>query len=169
MLKIFINGNIRKVLKDKRDFMEKKLDVRLTTRKSHIFIESKKDAYSEYVAEKVFTAIGMGFNFDTAMSLLNEDFMFELIDIKKSIKEARFKEAVARVIGKGGKTIHSISNLTGCEILVKENLIGVIGETVSASIAVHALNSLVRGAPYSHVLKFIQENKGKIYELEDLE
>ena len=169
MLRIFITGNIRKALRDKKNFIESQLDIRITVHGRHLIIESKKDAYSEYIAEKVFTAITFGFEFDTALSLSNHNFMLETIDIKRAVKGSRYRVAVSRVIGSKGRIIKSLSELIGCEILVKDNIIAVIGETANVSIAVHALNSLVRGAPYSHVIKFIQENKGKVYEPEDLE
>lgn len=168
MTRIFVTGNIRKVL-DKKDKIEEQLDVKIDVKGKHIFLESKKDAYSEYIAEKVFMALDFGFDLDTAMSLSNQNFMFEIIDIKKSVKEQRYREAVARIIGRKGRTINSFSQLADCNIVVKDNFIGIIGEALNVSMAVHALNSLVRGAPYSHVVKFIHENKGKVYEAEDIE
>ncbi len=168
MLRIFVTGNIRKVL-DKKDKIEEQLDVKIDVKGRHIILESRKDAYSEYIAEKVFSALDFGFDLDTAMSLSNQSFMLETIDIKKSVKEQRYRDAIARIIGRKGKTINSFSQLTDCNIAVKDNLVGIIGETLNVSMAVHALNSLVRGAPYSHVVKFIHENKGRIYEAEDIE
>ncbi len=169
MIRVFITGNIRKIIGDKKKYLEEQLDVKIEVQGKHLIIESKKDAYSEFIAEKIFTAISMGFDFDTAMTLSNQNFILEIIDIKKSVKVPRYREAVARIIGTHGKIISSFSELTGCNILVKDNLVGIIGETGNVSIAVHALNSLVRGAPYSHAVKFIQENIGKIYEAEDIE
>ena len=169
MLRIFITGNIRKALRDKKNFIESQLDIRITVHGRHLIIESKKDAYSEYIAEKVFTAINMGFGFDIALSLSNQNFLLETIDIKRAVKGSRYREAISRVIGSNGKIINSLSELTGCDILIKDKVIGILGELANVSIAVHALNSLVRGAPYSHAVKFIQENKGKIYEPENFE
>lgn len=169
MLRIFITGNIRKILKDKQKYLEEQLDVKIGIQGKHVIVESEKDAYSEFIAEKVFTAVSMGFDFDTAITLSNQNFMLEVIDIKKSVKGSRYREAVARTIGTHGKIIASFSEITGCEIAIRDNLIGIIGETGNVSVAVHAMNSLIRGAPYSHVVKFIQENKGKIYEAENIE
>ena len=169
MLKIFITGNIRKAIKDKKEYLESQLDIKTIVQGRYLLFESEKDAYSEYIAEKVFTAISMGFELDTALSLSNQNFILETIDIKRAIKGSRYKDAVSRVIGSKGKIIKSLSELTECVILVRDNIIGIIGETINVSIAVHALNSIVRGAPYSHAVKFIQENKGKIYESEDFE
>src|SRR3989344_7338061 len=98
MLRIFITGNIRKALRDKKNFIESQLDIRITVHGRHLIIESKKDAYSEYIAEKVFTAINMGFGFDIALSLSNQNFLLETIDIKRAVKGSRYREAISRVI-----------------------------------------------------------------------
>lgn len=169
MEKIFLSGNLRKALSKHKKQIEEQFDISIEIKGKYVFITEKKDGYSRYIAEKALMAIDMGFHVETALMLTNQNFMFEIIDIRKTIKPIRCKEAIGRVIGKKGKALKNLMKLTDCEIVTKDNLVGVIGESTAVSLAVHAINSLVRGAPHSHVYKFLEENKGKVYESEDIE
>ncbi len=169
MERIFLSNNLRKAFSTHKKEIEEQLDVEIEIKGKYVFIIEKKDGYSRYVAEKVLAAIDMGFNIETALMLTNQNFVFEIIDIRKTIKPIKYKSAIGRVIGKKGRALKNLMKLTDCEIVLKENLVGVIGESAAVSLAVHALNSLIRGAPHSHVYQFLEENKGKVYESEDIE
>lgn len=168
MEKIFLSKRLRQYFDNNKKQIETQLDVNLSIEGRYLIVNTKKDAYSEYIAVKVLNALNMGFDLDVAFALTNPNFSFELLDIRKGLKPGRLREVTARVIGGHGKTLQTLSKLSDCTLIFRNNVVGIIGESVGVNLVVHALNSLIRGAPHSHIYKFIIENKGKVYESEVL-
>jgi len=70
------------VIKNKKK-LENSLGIKITNRGREIFIESD-DSLNEYIAEKVIEALDFGFSLSSALSIKDEDFVFEIINIKES-------------------------------------------------------------------------------------
>jgi len=92
-------------------------------------IEIDGESVAEYDALQFFEAVNFGFSIRKALLLKNEDYVFKKIHIKEYTKRS-LKAVRARLIGTKGKTRKAMSEISGCEILIKESEVGVVGERV---------------------------------------
>ena len=69
------------------------------------------------------------------------------------------KSVLGRVIGERGRTKQVISEMTGCAVSIKDYTISIIGDTEDVSLARHAVQSLIRGAPHSNVYAYLERNR----------
>ena len=67
-----------------RDRLQKILNVKINNRGKEVFIEG--NAEDEYIAVKVIEALEFGFPFAAALSIKEEDFLFEILNIKSYTK-----------------------------------------------------------------------------------
>ena len=115
----------------------------------------------------VIKAIGRGMNPKKAISLLDDDMLFELIDIKSFVgKKANQQRRIrSRIIGSEGKIRKRIEGLTNCEITVYGGTIVIIGDDIGLPMASDAIQNLLTGAEHGPVLKKLEvvRKKQRIY------
>ncbi|MEW6069438.1 MAG: KH domain-containing protein [Candidatus Thermoplasmatota archaeon] len=126
-----------------------------------IVMKEPYDAVQELRAVDIIRAVGRGFSPEKALNLLDDNFYFEVIDIKeyagKSQKHiARLK---ARVIGTGGRTRKLIEELTGAYISIYGSTVSIIGELESLNIAKRAMDMLLSGCEHSTVYRYLERAK----------
>jgi len=137
-----------RILKSKK-ILEKKLNIKITNRGKEISIEGKPE--DEYIAEKVIDALNFGFPFSHAISIKENDFIFEIICIKDHTKRKDLERIRARIIGTKGKTLKTLSNLTQCYFELQDNNVGIIGPPENIKNAQEALTYLIKGSKQSNV------------------
>ncbi len=122
-----------------------------------------EDSIKAYITKKIVKAIGRGFNPKVAFLLSNEEYEFELIEIKEfSGKSKKTMHRVkARLIGSEGKAWKMIERLTGCQLSVYGKTVGIIGPVDLVDLTRHAVEHLLEGSPHGNVYKFIQDEKKK--------
>ena len=145
-------------IKKAKSAIEKALDVKLNITKSGIEIEGKEE-YNEYIALRVVEALNLGFKVPEALKLRNENYMLEIINMKKHTRPSRLSTIKGRIIGKEGKSLTVLSELTNCDIRIKDYDVGIIGETFEIKFAVNALLSLIHGSPHSSVYAYLEKSK----------
>lgn len=118
-----------------------------------------EDALQLYTARDIVRAIGRGFNPETALVLLKPDYVFELIDVTRYVKENHLQRMKGRIIGKEGKARLVLEELTISNICVYGKSIGIIGETENVGMAKRALESLLQGAPHAVVYKWLEKRR----------
>lgn len=130
-----------------------KLDV---SKEGHVIIEG--ESFNTYVAKLIIRAIGKGFNPDTAFTLLNEENILEVIEIKNYIKnsERQFKRVKGRLIGAQGKARNTLESLTNTDISILGKTIAIIGKVDDVDLARRAVEKLLSGSPHGKVYKFIE-------------
>ena len=122
--------------------------------------------HDEYIAEKVIDALNFGFPFSTAMLIKNEDFIFEILNIKNYTKRKDLERVRARIIGKKGKTLKTLSLLTLCYFELKDNYAGIIGDAEYIKNAQEAIIFLIKGAKQANVYSFLEKHQVKpVYDL----
>ncbi|HJZ19077.1 MAG TPA: KH domain-containing protein, partial [Candidatus Nanoarchaeia archaeon] len=136
--------------------LEKELNVKITNRGKEVMIEGA--GMDEYLAEKVIDAIDFGFPFSDVLALKDEDFSFGIMNIKDYTKRKDFEVIRARIIGKGGKTLKTLSQLTNCNFELKNNSIGIIGSAENIKNAEQAVISIVKGAKQSNVYSYLEKH-----------
>ena len=157
MKKIF-SEKLPRILKNKKK-LEKELNVKITNKGKDVFIEGESE--DEYSAEKVIDALNFGFPFENALLIKKENFIFEILNIKDYTKRHDLETIRARIIGKGGRTLKTLQNLTKCYFELKDNHVGIIGNPEYIENAQEAIISVIRGAKQSNVYNSLEKNQTK--------
>jgi ribosomal RNA assembly protein len=149
---------IRKVFQNK-DKLEQELEVKLTNQGKNLFIDGEPD--KEFIAIQVIEAINLGFSTEKALLLKKEDIILQTIHIKDITKRKDLERVRARIIGKQGKTLKTLNNLTCCEFAIQDNCIGIIGDTENITEARQAITSLINGSKQSNVYAHTEKEMKK--------
>ena len=157
-MKKIISEKLVRITKNKKK-LEKKLKVKITNRGKEVFIEGQPE--EEYYAEKVIEALNFGFPFGVVMLIAEENYVFEILNIKDYTKRKDLQRIRARIIGKDGRTLKTLHELTKCNIELKDNFVGIIGDSEHIENAQEAIISIIRGAKQSNVYTALEKNQVK--------
>lgn len=155
-MQTLILDKVPRVIKGKK-VLERELNVKLTLKGNIVEIEG--NSVDEYLAEKIIEAIDFGFPFRTALLIKEEDLLFERINIKTHTKRTDFMRIRARIIGKDGKTLKTLTTLTDCFFEIKNNEVGIIGNPENIETANQAIISLIKGAKQSNVYSYLEKHQ----------
>ena len=155
-MKTIISKKLPRILKNKKN-LEEKLDVKISYRGMEVFIEGTPE--NEYIAEKVIDALNFGFSFSTAILIKERNFIFEILNIKQNTNRKDLKRVRARIIGKGGKTLKILHQLTNCHFELKDNFVGIICDPEYLKNGQEAVLSIIRGAKHSNVYSFLEKHR----------
>jgi ribosomal RNA assembly protein len=146
-------NRVREVQKEKQT-LEAALQVRINVLGSRVEIEGS--AIAEYDAVAVFEAINFGFSVQKALLLRNEEMAFKKIHIRDYTKRD-LRTIKARLIGTNGKTRRLISQITGCEVLIKEGDVGLLGISESVEDTERAVIRLIRGTKQANTYRYLEK------------
>jgi ribosomal RNA assembly protein len=151
-----------KILRINKKWLEqfKKLsDVKIVV-KDEIAIEGE-DPISVMRAKEVIRAFGRGFDFDTALNLLDEEYVLVTIEVTEFSGKSRKRQVVlkGRVIGTKGKMKKMIEKYTDVKIAVYGKTISIIGRWNDVAVAREAIEMLLNGAEHSTVYRFLEKHK----------
>ena len=141
-------------IKRKKKILEEKLNVKITVKKESITLEG--DPIKEYEAKLIIDSIAFGFPVDSALTLKDEEIMFRTLHIKDFTRRKNLHEVRARVIGTNGRTRKTLEDISNCEIMIKENTVGIIGTAENIEEATQAITNLIRGSKQSNVYRFLE-------------
>jgi ribosomal RNA assembly protein len=114
--------------------------------------------FTGLVARDIVKAIARGYSPERAMRLLNEDVYLEFLDIRdytgKSSKHVR--RVRGRLIGTKGKTRRIIEELSGAEVSIYGNTVGMLGDVVELNVAKRAIQMILEGSEHAAVYKFLE-------------
>lgn len=145
-----------KILKNK-DLLEKSLNVEIDHRGKEFYLSG--NAEDEFFARKVIEAINLGFSVETALFIIEKDFVFEVLNIKEYTRRKNLSAVRSRIIGTKGKALAVLSQLTGCFFEIKDNHVGIIGDPEYMKTAQEALISLIRGAKHANVYSYLEKHR----------
>lgn len=157
-MKKIICEKLQRIIKNKRN-LEEKLKIKITNRGKEVNIIGKPE--DEYLAEKVIDALNFGFSFPVSILIKEENCELEIINIKNYTKRKDFKTIKARIIGKKGRTLKTLQNLTNCNFELKDNFVGIIGSPEYIENAQEAIISIIKGAKQSNVYSFLEKHQIK--------
>ena len=141
-----------------RKEIEKALDIKINITKDGIEINGPEE-FNDYIAIQVIQAVEMGFQLPSALKLKDEGFMFEKMQIKSQARPSRLATIKGRLIGKEGRVLETLSELTGCDIKIKGYEVGIIGRTSDIKFAINALTNLIHGSPHSSVYAYLERSR----------
>jgi len=157
MLKLIVD-KLPRVTKN-REKLEKELCVKITNRGKEVYIDGLPE--NEYIAEKIILALNFGFPYSDALLLTEEDFMFEVINMKDYTTKKDFGRIKARIIGKQGKTLKTLSELTKCNFEIKDHFVGVIGPLEFIKNGQDGITSLIKGSKQANVYAYLEKHQPK--------
>jgi len=157
MKKLIIDKLLR--ITKSRKKLEKKLNVKITNRGREIYLEGKPE--DEFTAEKVIDALNFGFPFSTALLIKENECEFEIINIKDHTNRKDLKRIRGRLIGKKGKTLKTLCDLTKCHFELKDNTIGIIGAPENIENAQEAVISIIKGSKQGNVYSYLEKHQVK--------
>lgn len=138
-----------KAIKD----IEKKLKIKIEIKDHRVVYEG--DSIDEYAAAQVFEAINFGFPIKKSLELSDAEVIFKRIHIKEYTKR-NLKDVQARLIGTQGKTKKTISDITNCEVLIKDGEVGILGDVESVDNACTAVVHIIKGSKQSNMYQFLE-------------
>lgn len=157
-MKTILCEKVPRIIKAKKK-LEKTLNVKITYRGKEVTIIGEPK--EEYIAEKVLDALNFGFPFFSAMGIKENEFILEIINIKDYTKRKDLERIKARIIGKKGKTLKTLCNLTNCYFEIKDNFVGIIGPPEYLENAQEAIISIIKGAKQGNVYGVLERNQIK--------
>ena len=157
-MKTFIIEKFPRIIKNRKR-LEKKLNVRITNRGKEITIDGKPE--DEYIAEKVILALDFGFPFSTAMEIKKNDYEFEVLNIKDYTNKKNLGRIRARIIGKKGRTLKTLAELTNCNFELKDNSVGIIGRSECIKNAQDSVTFVIRGSKQGNVYSYLEKHQVK--------
>ena len=144
------------------------IKLKIDSKEGDVFLEGE-DALGLYSAREVVKAIGRGFNPDTALLLLKQDYTFEMVNMLDYVKSKNHMIRLkGRVIGAEGRSRKTIEGLTETYISVYGKTIGIIGFSENVAVAKKAVESLLSGSPHSSVYKWLEKRRSDM-KMRDLE
>lgn len=162
-MKTIFSEKLPRILKNKKR-LERELHLKISNKGRNVSIKGKPE--EEYYGEKVIEALNFGFPFKEALSIKKENFVFERINLKKYTTRKDLSRIRARIIGKKGKTLRVLRQLTKCFFEIKGNEVGIIGDPERIERAQEAIIALIRGSKHSNVYHFLEKHQIKpIYDL----
>ena len=146
----------------------KKLLIELT--KTKIDIDSNEgevnvsgdDALNLYSTREIIKAIARGFNPETALLLLKQDYAFDIINLPDFENPNQFLRIKGRVIGKDGKSRRLIEEFTETYISVYGKTVAFIGQVDTLFLARKAVEMLIKGSPHSNVYSWLERRKREV-------
>lgn len=154
-MRIIICEDNKRILKNKK-IVEKELNVKLFFKAKEILIGG--EAHEEYLAEKVIEAINFGFPIEVALSIVKDENIFEIIKIKDYTHRKDLETIRARIIGKQGRTLRTLNQLTDCNFEIKGNLVGIIGSAEHIKNSQDAVISLIQGSKQANVYNYLEKH-----------
>lgn len=155
-MKIILSEKLPRILKNKKE-LEKKIGIKISNRGKEVTIEGSPE--KEFVAEKVIDAINFGFPIEAALSLKDEEVLFEILNLKDYTKSKNMSRVRGRVIGTGGGALRTLQELTKCNFEIKDNQVAIIGHADCIKNAQDAITSLAQGTKHANVYARLEKNQ----------
>ena len=119
-----------------------------------------EDGLALYSAREVISAIGRGFNPQTALQLLKGDYVFEKIDLSGHTNtKAQLMRLKGRIIGAEGKCRRLIEELSDANMSIYGKTIALIGEPENVANARKAIELLIKGSMHSTVYRWLEKRR----------
>lgn len=133
--------------------------------------EDNDDPSTILRARDVVTAVGRGFSPERAMTLIDDDMVLDVIDLRELFgkNESDINRIKGRVIGSEGKMRRLLEEMTDAKVSVYGATIAMIGEFEAVSAARQAIEMLIKGKQHSSVYKYLRRMKSESKKRKTLE
>lgn len=163
-MKDFQVTNIKKLKKGIRK-IEQKARVRMSVKKNKVTVKGSE--VNEFIVGEILRAIDFGFDVEDALYLLDEDFVLEFVNIKNHTRRRNLEEVRSRVIGTDGRAKRTIEELTGANMVVNENMVGLIVNSNHLESAVQGVVSLIQGSKHGNVFTYLEKQNAAMRNIDE--
>lgn len=126
-------------------------------------IKIEGESAEVFFAKDVIKAIGRGFEPNDALKILDENYQFQLIDLKDFLKnEKAIARIKGRIIGEKGRMKTEIEQATDSRIAVYGFTVGIISSVDTIQYASEAIYKLINGSEHSRVYGYLAKIKKDI-------
>ncbi len=123
------------------------------------------NGYNEYNARNVIQAFGRGFEIKKALRLLDEEYFFKYIRLKDAYgNKKQMLRVKARLIGEDGRAKEHIEEVSGAEIEIYGDTVGIIGKINELGIALPAIEVLMEGGTHKKAYRVMEAARRKLEE-----
>jgi ribosomal RNA assembly protein len=157
-MKKLISDKIIRIIKNKEN-LEKELNVNIEINGKEVSVSGKPE--DEYITEKIVEALDFGFPFSDALEIKKEDILFEILNIKECTPQKNFERVRGRIIGKEGKALKTICNLSDCHIELSGNKLGIIGNCENIRNVEEACKLLIKGSKHANVYAYLEKHRAE--------
>lgn len=141
--------------------IERELDVQISLKQNIIEIRSipGKTLPTNFLkAISIVKAISYGFTPEIALRLLNDKHRLEVIDLHSIVKKQEdLKRIKGRIIGERGRVKKNIERIAGCNIVVSNDTVAVIGDIEKITRVKEAIEKIIRGSRYKSVYNYLRK------------
>ena len=143
----------------------KKCDVRIEieSKTGEITVSSTSKNFDEYGALKardIITAISSGFSPERAFRILDEETLFQILDLRNFTSSTNSTNRIkGRIIGEKGKARKNLEELTNTYISIYGHIIGLIGNYEETKLAIDAIMLLINGRSHKTVYEMLYQAK----------
>ncbi len=143
-----------KKIKKAIPLIEKNVKIHFSFGKSYVVIKGSEQ--NEYITEQIVIAVDFGFDPEDAILLLKPDFLLKFIDVRNHTRRKNLKDVRGRVIGRKGKAKKTIENLTGAKMVIQNNNIGLIVDTIHLDTTIQAIETLIHGTKHGTIFSYLE-------------
>ena len=123
-----------------------------------------EDPLSVWKARYIVKAIGRGFSPETALKLLDDEIILDIINLQDFVGKS--KKAVmrqkGRIIGREGRTKEIIKEMTDVDISIYGKTVSLIGDMERIQIAKEAVEMILEGVRHKSVYAFLEKKKQEL-------
>jgi len=156
----FLNKETIRKISANRKKIENKLQVKLEIKENQIEISGEE--VDIYATTRVLEALEKNFSLETALLLIEPDYIIEDIPIKDITKKKNLSLVRARIIGTQGKTLKLISELSNCYLTLHNNTVSIIGSAEKIKYAINAIKSLISGSKQANIYSYLERARKKL-------
>jgi len=140
------------------------LNIDSETGEVEITAEKIDDPTVVFKIQNMISAIGRGFSPEKALRLLNDDIMFDVIDLRDYFGRSKsdIRRVKARLIGTKGKTRRIIEDTTNVGISVYGHTVSFIGKTNELEVAKEAVRRIIEGSQHKSMYHFLGRKRHEI-------
>tara|TARA_Y100000310_G_scaffold343031_1_gene448828 strand:- start:13 stop:537 length:525 start_codon:yes stop_codon:yes gene_type:complete len=148
-----------------KKYIEKKTKTKIKVSKEGEVIITSGDNINVFNAKPIILAIGRGFNPDIALTLLDENFCFEIISMPQLTRNTpkNLARVRSRLIGTRGKARVMLEKLTDTYISVQGKTVAMVGRIENVAIAKRAITKLLQGTEHGKVYAYIDRQKHNFF------
>jgi ribosomal RNA assembly protein len=126
--------------------------------------DETEDPLAVWKARYIVKAIGRGFSPETALKLLDDEIILEIINLPDFVGKS--KKAVmrqkGRIIGREGRTKEIIKEMTDVDISIYGKTVSLIGDMERIQIAKEAVQMILDGVRHKSVYAFLEKKKNEL-------
>jgi len=121
-------------------------------------VKIEGESFDVYQAKQVLKAFGRGFPIKEALSLLDDTYGLEIIDLSRLLNSKnRIKIIKGRIIGSGGKTKELIEKYTQTKLSISGKTVSVLGKWKKVELAKEAVMMVIDGCSHAKLYKWLEQ------------